>query len=213
MREERPYTFSRLPTPAKILLIISLALLPIGLASAWSAKRGLDIANRASEGRSRDQALVANEAMSALIARNTLAVRLAANAALAGGNANACEEARRILAISPAVSREFTLSDPNGEPACTVGSVTPSRNVQVAPGDFRLWISPTLDAIYVRAGVMGGAGTQSAIRTLRRPESLWPPMAKSWWSFRPEDIAGSFWSAFHWPPTSFRPGCWSTGCR
>jgi two-component sensor histidine kinase len=159
MREERPYTFSRLPTPAKILLIISLALLPIGLASAWSAKRGLDIANRASEGRSRDQALVANEAMSALIARNTLAVRLAANAALAGGNANACEEARRILAISPAVSREFTLSDPNGEPACTVGSVTPSRNVQVAPGDFRLWISPTLDAIYVRAGVMGGAGT------------------------------------------------------
>ena len=48
--------FSRLPTPAKILLIISLALLPIGLASAWSAKRGLDAANTASQGRARGQA-------------------------------------------------------------------------------------------------------------------------------------------------------------
>ena len=147
MMEEPTNTFSRLPTPAKILLIISLALLPIGAASAWSAKRGLDIANAASMGRARDQAMVADEAMNALIARNTLAVRLAANAALAGGSADACEEARRILAIAPAVSREFTLSDANGVPTCTVGSMTPSRNIPVAPGDFRLWIAPARDAI------------------------------------------------------------------
>ncbi|MGH6706076.1 MAG: sensor histidine kinase [Sphingomicrobium sp.] len=159
MMEEPTNTFSRLPTPAKILLIISLALLPIGVGSAWSAKRGFDIANAASMGRARDQAMVADEAMNALIARNTLAVRLAANAALAGGSANACEEARRILAIAPAVSREFTLSDTNGVPTCTVGRMTPSRNIPVAPGDFRLWIAPARDAIYVRAGVMGGTGT------------------------------------------------------
>ena len=159
MMEEPSNAFSRLPTPAKILLIISIALLPIGLASAWSAKRGLDVANAASFGRARDQALVADEAMNALIARNTLAVRIAANAALADGTANACEEAQRILAIAPAVSREFTLSDANGAPACTVGNVTPSRDIRVAPGDFRLWVAPARDAIYVRAGVIGGAGT------------------------------------------------------
>ena len=56
MMDELPTGFARLPTPAKILLIISLALLPIGLASAWSAKRGFDTANAASLGRARDQA-------------------------------------------------------------------------------------------------------------------------------------------------------------
>ena len=117
MMEELPTGFARLPTPAKILLIISLALLPIGLASAWSAKRGFDSANAASIGRARDQAMVAGEAMNALIARNTLAVRLAANAALAGSPESACAEAQRILAIAPAVSREFTLSNENGVPA------------------------------------------------------------------------------------------------
>ena len=159
MMEEQPNSFARLPTPAKILLIISLALLPIGLASAWSAKRGFDTAKAASVGRARDQATVAGEAMNALIARNTLAVRLAANAALARGIANSCDEAQRILAVAPAVSREFILSGENGTPACRVGSMTPSRNVRVAPGDFRLWVAPAGDALYVRAGVMGGAGT------------------------------------------------------
>jgi two-component sensor histidine kinase len=159
MMEELPPGFARLPTPAKILLIISLALLPIGLASAWSAKRGFDVANAANIGRARDQAMVAVEAMNALIARNTLAVRLAANAALADDRASACTEAQRILAIAPAVSREFTLSDENGVPACTVGNMAGTRNLRVAPGDLRLWVAPAHDAIYVRAGVIGGAGT------------------------------------------------------
>ena len=159
MTEKPPNGFSRLPTPAKILLIISLALLPIGLASAWSAKRGFDAAAAVSLGRARDQATVANEAMNALIARNTLAVRLAANAALAGNAASACAEAQRILAVAPAVSREFTLSDVNGVPACTVGNMTATRALRVAPGDFALWVAPARDAIYVRAGVVNGAGT------------------------------------------------------
>lgn len=159
MMEDPPNGFARLPTPAKILLIISVALLPIGLASAWSAKRGFDTAGAASAGRARDQAMVANDAMNALIARNTLAVRLAANSALAGNRANACAEARRILAIAPAVSREFTLSDENGAPACTVGNMAGTRTLRVAPGDLRLWVAPSHDAIYVRAGVIGGSGT------------------------------------------------------
>ena len=159
MMDEPSNRFSRLPTPAKILLIISLALLPIGLASAWSAKRGFDIANSSSEGRARDQAKVAVEAMSALLARNTLAVRIAANAALSDGTQGACEEAQRILAIAPAVAREFTLADANGVAACTVGNMTPTREVRVAPGDIRMWIASTHDAIFVRAGVMGGSGT------------------------------------------------------
>ena len=169
MMDEPSNRFSRLPTPAKILLIISLALLPIGLASAWSAKRGLDAANAASAGRAVDQAKVGVEAMSALLARNTLAVRIAANAALSDGTAGACEEAQRILAIAPAVAREFTLADTNGMAACTIGNMTPTRNVRVAPGDIRMWLASTHDAIFVRAGVMGGSGTvRIPVAELRR---------------------------------------------
>lgn len=159
MIDNVPNAFGRLPTPAKLLLIISLALLPIGLASAWSAKRGLDAANAATSGRAQDQALVANEAMGMLIARNTLAARIAANAVLSRGTPNPCGEAQRILAITPAVAREFTLVDADGTPICTVGDMVPRANIRVAPGDLRLWVSPAKDAIYVRAGVIGGAAT------------------------------------------------------
>ncbi len=159
MMDDVPNSFSRLPTAAKILLIISLALLPIGLASAWSAKRGLEVANAATTARARDKALVADEAMSALIARNMLAVRIAANAALADGTPGACEEAQRILAIAPAVGREFTISNPDGIAACSVGVMAPTPNLRVAPGDIRLWVAPTRDAVYARAGVIGGTGT------------------------------------------------------
>lgn len=154
-----PNAFGRLPTPAKILFIISLALLPIGIASAWSAKRGLDAANAASEGRAQEQAIVANEAMGMLIARNTLAVRVAANAVLSRRVPNPCVEAQRILAITPAVAREFTLVDQDGTPICVVGNMIPRPNIRVAPGDLRLWVAPAKDAIYVRSGVMGGGGT------------------------------------------------------
>jgi two-component sensor histidine kinase len=160
MTDERPDFFERLPTPAKILLIISLALLPIGLASAWSVKRGLDDANEATIGRARDQALVAEEAITAVIARNTLAVRIAANAALADGPDDACRDVQRVLAIAPAVGREFILSDSNGATVCAVGNmVAPVGALRVAPGDFRIWIAPTRDSLYVRSGVIGGAGT------------------------------------------------------
>ena len=159
MTDESANRFARLPTPAKILLIISVALLPIGIASAWSAKRGLDAANAASEGRAREQAQVAVEAMSALLARNTLAVRIAANAALADGTAGACEETQRILGIAPAVGREFTLADPNGAVTCAIGDMTLTKSLRVAPGDFAVWIAPGRDAMFIRAGVNGGSGT------------------------------------------------------
>ena len=37
--------FARLPTAAKMLLILSLALLPIGIAMIWTAQSGIDHAN------------------------------------------------------------------------------------------------------------------------------------------------------------------------
>jgi two-component sensor histidine kinase len=150
----------RLPTPAKILLILSLSLLPIGLASAWSAKRGLDAANMAIEGRARDQALVAGKAVQNLLTRHRLSLRVAANAALADGPQDACADVQRILALSPDLSREFSLADDSGTEICRVGNMGPPPSpTRLAPGDYRNWISPDRDAIFMRAGVNGGSST------------------------------------------------------
>src|SRR5436190_11217793 len=151
---------SRLPTPAKILLILSFSLLPIGLASAWSAKRGLDEANDAIEGRAHDQALVSSKAIQNLLTRNRLSLKVAANAALADGPSDACAEVQRILGLSPDLSRQFLLSDDNGQPICQVGNLGPLPTLtRLAPGDYRTWISPDHSALFLRAGVMGGSST------------------------------------------------------
>ena len=153
-----PAAFDRLPTPAKILLIISLALLPIGLASAWSATRGLDAARAAIDARAREQALAAGEAIQALLARNTLAMRVSANAALADGPDGACEKVRRILGVAPAVGREFALYDDAGNQVCAEGDVgLPPPATRLAPGDVRIAITPDRKALAVRSGVINGS--------------------------------------------------------
>ena len=160
MSEEAPGFLARLPTPAKILLIMTLALLPLGLASAWLATRGLGSANDIIEARARDQAQVAGDALGHLLRRNRLAVRVAANAAFAEGAGDPCARAQRSLAIAPEVAREFSLSGDDGQPICSVGQMGPAQPLQrLAPGDFASWISPGRDALYLRSGVVGGSAT------------------------------------------------------
>lgn len=152
--------FKGLPTPLKILLILSLALLPIGIASAWMTKRNLDTANNAAEISTRDRAQVTVETIRLMIARNALATRVAANAALPAKGANPCAEVQRILAISPGEGRQFELLDTNGRRVCAVGDMGPEQPRKLlAPGDVSIWIPPSNDAIYVRSGVIGGATT------------------------------------------------------
>ena len=77
--------FGRLPTAAKLLLILTAVLLPIGIALAWIGESGIHQANHALEGRNEDQARSAVQSIESLIARNALALRIAANGALADG--------------------------------------------------------------------------------------------------------------------------------
>ena len=158
MSEAPPGALARLPTPAKILLIMTLALLPLGLASAWLATRGLSSANDIIEARARDQAQVAGDTLGHLLRRNRLAVRVAANAALADGAAEPCARVQRILAIAPEVAREFSLYDDQGQQICSVGQMGPALPLQrLAPGDLASWIAPERDALYTRSGVIGGS--------------------------------------------------------
>ena len=161
--------FERLPTAAKLLLILTAVLLPIGIALAWIGEVGINQANRALEGRNEDQARSAVISIESLVARNALALRIAANGAFAHGSAGACDRARRALAIAPAVAQSFELETPDGKPACAVGDIGYTGTLPLAaPGAIATRIAPDEDAIAVRVGVMNGMATA----VLKRDELL-----------------------------------------
>ena len=152
--------FARLPTAAKLLLILTAVLLPIGLALTWFGESRIQQAETALETQTRVRSSTAAQAIESLIARNALALRIAANAALAEGPAYACERARSSLAIAPAVAQSFELETADGKPLCSAGQVDDTGTLPlIAPGDIRARVSPSSDAIAVRAGVNGGMAT------------------------------------------------------
>jgi two-component sensor histidine kinase len=155
----QPFQFDRWPTGTKVLVIISAALLPLGLALAWAARDSVEDANRANRAAAEEQGRAVARTIESLIARNALALGVAANGALRGGE-EPCAAAVRTLALTPAIATRFTIRDPDGEMICVTGGFPPRRNdLLVAPGDIRLWVSPLDRAIDYRIGVVGGMAT------------------------------------------------------
>ena len=154
--------FERLPTAAKLFLILTAAILPIGLALVWIGESGIRQANSALEVHSDELARTAARGIESLIARNALALRIAAAGAIRPGNADPCGEVVRSLATAPAISRSFSLRDANGHLLCTSGGFAPREDDPfVAPGDIRLWIDPSMNELNIRVGVVGGMATAS----------------------------------------------------
>src|SRR3954462_6777269 len=152
--------FARLSTAAKLLLILTAAILPIGIALTWIGETGIRQANAALQGRTEDQARTAARAIESLIARNALALRVAANATLSEGTSGACDRARRSLAIAPAVAQSFELERTDGTPLCATDKIGDTTMLpRVAPGDIRLHVSPDQNAVAIRVGVVGGMAT------------------------------------------------------
>jgi two-component sensor histidine kinase len=153
--------FGRLPTAAKLLVILTAVLLPIGVALTALGETGIRKANDALRGRALDQSRAAAEGIESLIARDALALRVAANGALASGPAGACDRAARSLTIAPATSQSFTIDTVNGKPICSVGTLPDTGGLPlVAAGDIRLRIAPGLDAVAIRVGVIDGMATE-----------------------------------------------------
>lgn len=152
--------FARLPTAAKLLLILTAALLPLGLALAWTARTSLDDANTADLYAAEQQGRAAARAIESLIARNALALRVAANGAFMDRRASACEATAQSLALTPAIANRFVIRQPDGTPLCTHGDIVPTRNdMLVAPGDIRLWVTAPQRRVDYRVGVIGGIAT------------------------------------------------------
>jgi two-component sensor histidine kinase len=152
--------FRRLPTAAKLLLILTAVLLPIGIALAFIGSSGIRRADAALEGGNQDRSRAAAGAIESLIARNALALRIAANGALASGPAGACDRMQRSLTIAPAVAQSFELEGPDGKPICVAGNIGDTGELPVvAPGDIRVRIAPNGNAVAIRVGVIDGMAT------------------------------------------------------
>jgi two-component sensor histidine kinase len=152
--------YARLPTAGKLLLILTAVLLPIGIGLAVIGEFGIRQANAALEGRSQDQSRAAAKGIESLIARNALALRVAANGALANGSAGACDRAKRSLAIAPGVAQNFELESSEAKPICAVGQIGDTGTLPIAaPGDIRVRVAPDSLGVAVRAGVTNGIAT------------------------------------------------------
>src|SRR6185369_14984356 len=157
--------FASLPTAAKLLLILTAALLPIGAGLTWLGESGIREADDALRGRSEDQAKATASAIESLIARNALALRVGAAGALRNYNPDPCASASQSLATAPAISNRFSLRDADGKLLCTAGGFEPKDSApMVAPGDIRAWIDPDLTEVNIRVGVVGGFATARLTR-------------------------------------------------
>ncbi len=152
--------FERLGTGAKLLLALSLFMLPIGGLLVWSAMRNFEGARATIAAGARQSAEMSAAALETLIARNALALRVAANAALKVSGVEDCSEAASSLSIAPAVARRFEIEDMTGQPVCAVGDFSDIVNPpRTTAGDIRLWISEDGRSLLVRTGVAGGSAT------------------------------------------------------
>ena len=167
--------FQRLPTAAKLLLILTAAILPIGLALVWIGESGIRQSNTALQGRAEDQSRAAAQGMESLIARNALALRIAANGALVGPG-NPCDRARSSLSIAPGVVQSFELETLDGKRLCAVGQVGETGDLPlVAPGNIHVRIAPGLDAVAIRVGTANGMATAAVPLSELRTAALDAP--------------------------------------
>lgn len=156
---ERRSIFARWPTGAILLLLLTAALLPLGLVLGWIAQQNVLETNRALIQRADQQGQAAYRSIEGLLSRNAMALRIAANGAIASGATDPCATAARTLAIAPAVARQFRIRDPDGKTLCSIGEYKPERDqLLVAPGDIRMWVSPQNVLVY-RVGLIGGNAT------------------------------------------------------
>ena len=152
--------FDGLPTGTKLLLILSAALLPLGLALAWAARDSIADANRANRTAAEEQGRAVARAIESLIARNALALSVAANGAFRDRAGDPCTATAQTLALTPAISSRFTIRDEQARMICVSGGFEPRRDdLIVAPGDIRLWVSPLDQSVDFRVGVVGGMAT------------------------------------------------------
>lgn len=156
----RSSPFEHWSTGTKLLVLLTLALFPLGLALAWTARASLQDVRGALIDSAQEEGQVAAQIADSLIARNAIALRIAANAALRTDPTNPCDAIAKALALTPSVASRFAVRDATAKLTCTHGDFGISSNdAPVAPGAIRAWVFPAGRSILFRVGVNGGMAT------------------------------------------------------
>lgn len=156
----RTLPFDGWTTGIKLLVLLTLALFPLGLALAWTARTSFDDIRSELVAASTEDAKVAARTMDGLIARNSLALRIATNAALRNPRADPCEVAAQSLAMTPSIAGRFAIRDAEGRLKCTTGGfIANDGDFVIAPGAMRVWVFPDTRSVRFRVGVVGGMVT------------------------------------------------------
>ncbi|WP_265570035.1 sensor histidine kinase [Sphingomicrobium nitratireducens] len=170
--DPKPHRFASLSTPLALFLAILLALLPIGGLLLYSTYQEVRESEETARGEAAGMMLVGARAAEALIARNTLALRVAANGALEAGADDPCESARRTLDVAPALSRDFSITGENGLAICgNERLLGPEAGDPVRAGDVKLWVDEDSEGILMRVAVAGGTAT-SAISAMELADAI-----------------------------------------
>lgn len=150
----------RMSSPVQLLLVMSLALLPIGALLTYGAQHEIAESHKARE-RAADASLeTAASNVEALFSRNALALRIAAGGAFGAGASDPCEAARLSLANTPGVQLPFAIDTLDNQRVCGDGRIDTIRSDRAAtPGEIRFRVNEDGDAILMRITVDGGTVT------------------------------------------------------
>jgi two-component sensor histidine kinase len=130
------------------------------LGLGWIAYDGIRQANAALRSQSQEQARISARAIESLVARNVLALRVAASGRIEAPSP--CERVQGSLSIAPGVAQRFELESAEGEPICEVGDVPETGSLpRLAPGGIAVGIDPEESQLLFRIGVIDGMATGS----------------------------------------------------
>lgn len=158
--------WARLSTGPKMLLILSLALLPLGivaiLASIYSAKEDSEQRAEQTLARLDDKA----ERLNGLLVRSVGTMRAAATAIGASRDPDVCEAVLRRLASLQAVPGRYALFGPDGRLRCTSAGFAPAAPGPTDDSGQRVEISP--DGQRLQLALFNDRGRIEAIAEFRR---------------------------------------------
>lgn len=149
---------SRLSTPVKLLLLLLLLLAPIAGLLTWSATQEVHQHNQAIEAKFEAMRQASVQNIEGLVARNALALRIAANGAFAARATNPCEAAQTSLEITPALSQDFAIANLDGDIICGDPALFADRTESaVERGEIDVRIGPIGRGLILEVGVANGA--------------------------------------------------------
>lgn len=147
-------------SPFQLLLVMSLALFPVGALLTYSALQEVDVDQQLRQEAADAQLDSAARGVEALFSRNALALRIAAGGAFSAGASDPCAAARQSLVNTPGLQLPFAIDTSDNERVCgdaRIDAIPADR--EAAPGEIDFGVNEVGDAILMRVSVDGGTAT------------------------------------------------------